>query len=78
MPGTRSKRASADDSEEYREACAALADALGYPFNEVWKHWQYLYMLHQYEQNLPADAAQERAWIDVQTMLDKRGKTEPS
>jgi hypothetical protein len=78
MADGRSSKPPGGAVKPYRDACASLADTLGYAFEEVWDIWQLLARIHQYERPLPKDAAQERAWLDLRVLLDKRGKTTPS
>lgn len=60
-------------SRTYKDACAELADELGWKRKAVWKWFEECTMMRQFEQRMPVSVAAFLAWRDVRAMLDKRG-----
>ena len=57
----------------YKDACAELADELGWQRSAVWAWFEQCSMLRQYEQRIPKALAHYFALQDIRAMLDKRG-----
>jgi hypothetical protein len=54
--------------------CEILCNELGYEIDEVWSVYEYMACAHEFEKRIPREAAEQRAFADVTSIFDLRGR----
>jgi hypothetical protein len=55
-----------------------LCNEIGYETDEIWPSFDWLASMHEFEQRLPREAAEQRAFADCVILFDKRGAQHPN
>jgi hypothetical protein len=54
--------------------CELLCNDLGWEIDEVWPVYEWIASMHEFESALPREAAEQRAYADVASIFDLRGR----